>query len=366
MGIAKMKNGKLHIIQRLILALAFLAMAALVLFWQLFAMPRDAGNLIVFLRGIAGTGILFEVASKSIMIAAFMLFLGFLILTADLWLDKQNGSWFEKRLLTLFFAMFLVAFLDDVRYGIPYQLIHGLLSGKGLVLTISVSVAVLVASKCYRTIGGVKGVGIGVLILVVPVLLLWPLTGLRWAMAQLLASYGYYAAVFASSFLVLHYHGMNQAIAFLGCIAIVLLCGQSLINPDGMRLSADRTQQLVETMEIYDLIYEREGTKDVLVMGNNEGLLRILMMDDDAQVPYHPETFYTGRRGRLYAEEMMQYLYQSAENKEEGLGLLTTYAQQNGYRYVLLVQQDGLEYNMVVDGGYEILYEGQDMQLYYK
>lgn len=356
---------KLNILQRVILTFGFFLLVAVFLFWQLFAMPKNAESLLHILIRLVGEGFGFSILTKAIPVASLFLFLGFVLLGERHYLGILLTDSFEKQIAVVFFSMLFAFFGDGKNWMVTYQLAHGLLSIKGIVFVLCAGFWQLLFGVLLRKTGK-KARILQAFISGCLLLILLLLFGLKQGCLAFFSTVFYFGMVYGVSFLFLSFKKEKRVIFFWGILGTILLCGQSLWRIGEMHFYADRANVLLQTMEMLEQVKVREGGADGLICGNNEALEWILAIDQDREVPYWPEWYAKGRQKRVEETEEMLALYGALGQGEDGLGLLTTYAQNNGYRYILLPREEALEYSMVVNGGYEILYGTEKMQLYYK
>lgn len=369
MELKQRRNDKLYMVSwgLLLSADAFFLLVLLCL--QLFGMPRDAGKLLCFLRKCAGSNALFVFFEKAIPLFSFMIFLLCLCLTACNWLKKKGRESAQIIRVVLFFSSLFLLGTDDEKYSFCYQILRGLLSVKGLLFVLITSVIIYVSSYLVLKQGRRSIQAIGFCILLFPFFLCFFLFGMQKGFFSVIQAYAFFALVILLSRMALSMNERKRCIFLGGMVLLMLLCGQPYQTlPKKSLFVSNRGTILLAVLDMNAVIENREGmeSKEVKILGNNEGIERVLACRQDATVAYHPEWLYPGRRGKMRADEMTLLLYECANKGEDGLGLLTSYASENDYHYVVLVQTDGQEYSMVENGGYRIVYESDDMQLYYK
>ena len=340
----------------------FLLLLAVMIEEYLFGLPYDAGDLYRFLAENFSDKVT-EAFLFLIPLFVLAFFLLCLMLLADNWLLKVEGEKLRKRLVCLFYGLLCLFACDDSRLGLGYELLHGFLSIKGIGIILCSTVAVLLAGVFFRKKRGMEFL-LTVLFYFVSIVLLDgdAITGIFKAVCGLL----YFGIVFGVTSIHFKLNGVQRLELCAGVLFVILLCGETFVVHNNMKMESDRREQLACLDQLFIKMEQKATDKNKKIIGLNKGLNLLLVFDRDAEVLYDPSRLQTGKRSRFSYSDEVRDLYEIAGTGEFGLGRLNDYAAANEIHFMIVTDNDGMMPAMTEHAGYELLYTTTGIQLYYK
>lgn len=357
----KCRNTK----KRLFLSLFILAQVLVFVANACFTMPYDMGGWVKWLMQYITVETMLKPLLIVIPIAIFILFDLSLALVGSIVLTPPKEVRFQTQLEFVFWGNVLLLFGDDRRFFLSYQMLHGLCSIRGicfLLLWIPVSLLLAVfVKKIWWQKAAVTGG-----LLLSGVMLYCKVTGFLSLPAKGLYTILYYVVLFGIVILSDRLEKKRQMTFCIGIFVVICFCGQFVFSQGTHMHLWHRDEKLLKIIELFSVIEEKEGEKLPMIAGNNGGLKRIMAYNTDIEIPYDPNEMAAGKWSRQQYGDSMITMYNAAAFGEYGLGGLIAYANQKGCRYILLADEESWLANNMAAGGYTLLYETEDMMLFYK
>lgn len=359
------EQTQLHNKMTILLSIGILAELLIFLANVCVTMPYDMGETVKWLMDHVGTGVALHLLLVLIPVAIFVLFQLSLMIMGQMLLKVEKQVRLQKCLEIVFWGDLLLLFGDERRWALSYQMLHGLCSIRGLRFVLPVMGVMLIAAMAAKRIWKKQAaVTLGIVLLLL--MIYCKFTGFLGLPAKILYVSLYYVTVFGIVILTDRLEKKQQMTFCIGVFVVIWFCGQFVFSNGTHIHLSHRDEKLSQIMEMFAIIEEKEENNLPMIAGNNGGLKLIMAYNTDIEIPYDPNEMAAAKWSRQQYDDAMITMYNAADFGEYGLGALISYAQQKGCRYILLADEESWIANNMIAGGYALLYETEDMMLFYK